>query len=35
MTYTLPGNNFNQRGTVHRPDEVCRTIIGGGRSRWQ
>lgn len=30
MSYTLPGNNFNQCGVVHRLDEVCRTIIGGG-----
>lgn len=26
----MPGNNFNQRYQVHRPDDVCRTIIGGG-----
>lgn len=32
MSYTLPGNNFNQRGVVHRFDEVCRTVIGGGGS---
>ena len=30
MSYLLPGNNFNQRGIVHRPDEICRTIIRGG-----
>lgn len=32
MSYTMPGNNFNQRGTVHLPTEICRTIIGGGGS---
>lgn len=30
MSYLLPGNNFNQRCLVHHPDEICRTIIGGG-----
>ena len=30
MSYVMPGNNFNQRGTVHLPSDICRTIIGGG-----
>lgn len=30
MSYVMPGNNFNQRGIVHLPSEICRTIIGGG-----
>lgn len=30
MSYLLPGNNFNQCCLVHHPDEICRTIIGGG-----
>lgn len=30
MSYILPGKNFNQRGTVQLPNEICRTIIGGG-----
>ena len=28
----IPGNNFNQRGVVHFPTDICRTIIGGGGS---
>lgn len=26
----IPGNNFNRRGVVHFPTDICRTIIGGG-----
>ena len=30
MKLVMPGNNFNQRGWVHLPSDICRTIIGGG-----
>lgn len=30
MKLIMPGNNFNQRGLVHLPSDICRTIIGGG-----
>ena len=30
MKLIMPGNNFNQRGWVHLPSDICRTIIGGG-----
>ena len=31
MSWIMDGNNFNQRGVVHNPqDAICRTIIGGG-----
>lgn len=30
MSWIMDGNNFNQRGLVHNPQEdLCRTIIGG------
>lgn len=30
MSFLLPGKNYNQRGLVHLPSEICRTLIGGG-----
>lgn len=30
MSYKLPGGNYNGRGIVHLPHEICRTILGGG-----
>ena len=30
MKFVIPGSNFNQRGVVHLPTDICRTLIGGG-----
>jgi len=30
MNFLLGAKNYNQKGIVHTPDEICRTITGSG-----